>query len=231
MPIQDLVQSDRFIIMVTKNGVVKKTALKDLANINKGGIRALTIRDEDELISVLNSDGEQEVFLATRLGLSIRFSENDVRAMGRIAAGVRGIRLKDDDRVIGAVLLTDGFDILFVSENGFGKCTEKDAFKVQNRGGSGLRNYKITDKTGPLIGITPVNAEEELMIINSSGVIIRIRIADISVSGRVTQGVKLINLGADETVISIAKISKEQLDSEGDLEETEETESTEEATV
>ena len=211
MPIADLEESGRFIIMVTKNGVIKKTPLRDFANIHKGGLRALTIRDEDELISVLNSDGNQEVFLATRLGLSIRFSEGDVRPMGRTAAGVRAIRLKGDDRVIGAVLLVDGFDILFASEKGFGKCTEKDAFKTQNRGGSGLRNYRITDKTGPLIGITPVNNNEELMIINSNGVIIRIRVADISVSGRVTQGVKLINLGEDETVISIAKISEDQI--------------------
>jgi len=215
MPIANLSEEGRFIIMVTKNGVIKKTALKDFANIQKNGIRALTIRDEDELISVLNSDGTQEVFLGTRGGMSIRFSENDVRAMGRIAAGVRAIRLKGDDEVIGATLLIDGFDILFVSENGFGKCTDKNAFKVQNRGGSGLRNYKITDKTGPLIGLTPVNPNEELIIINSSGVIIRIRIADISVKGRVTQGVKLINLGDDETVISIAKITEEQIEAEG----------------
>jgi len=215
MPIADLSEEGRFIIMATKKGVIKKTALKDFANIQKNGIRALTIRDEDELIGVLNSDGTQEVFLGTKGGMSIRFSENDVRAMGRVAAGVRAIKLKGDDEVIGAVLLIDGFDILFVSENGFGKCTHKDAFKVQNRGGSGLRNYKITDKTGPLIGLTPVNPNEELMIINSSGVIIRIRIADISVKGRVTQGVKLINLGDDETVISIAKISEAQIEAEG----------------
>jgi len=227
MPIADLEESDRFIIMITKNGVIKKTPLKDFAKIHKGGLRALTIRDEDELISVLNSDGAQEVFLATRQGLSIRFSEEDVRPMGRTAAGVRAIRLKGNDSVVGAVLLIDGFDILFVSENGFGKCTEKDAFKIQNRGGSGLRNYKITDKTGPLIGITSVNANEELMIINSSGVIIRIRIADISVSGRVTQGVKLINLGDDETVISIAKITQEQI--EGEVEEIEEGEAVDDA--
>jgi len=228
MPISDLTESNRFIIMVTKNGVIKKTALKDFANIHKNGLRALTIRDEDELIAVLNSDGAQEVFLATRLGLSIRFNESDVRAMGRTAAGVRAIRLKGNDQVIGATLLMDGFDILFVSQKGFGKCTHKDAFKVQNRGGSGLRNYKITDKTGELVGITPVNANEELMIINSSGVIIRIRIADISVTGRVTQGVKLINLGEDETVISIAKISEEQIEAEAaDESELEDAEGTE----
>jgi len=219
MPIADLNEDGRFIIMVTKNGVIKKTPLKDFANIHRNGLRALTIRDEDELIAVLNSDGTQEVFLGTRGGMSIRFSESDVRAMGRVAAGVRAIRLRGDDEVIGATLLIDGFDILFVSEKGFGKCTHKDAFKVQNRGGSGLRNYKITDKTGPLIGITPVNSNEELMIINSSGVIIRIRIAEISVKGRVTQGVKLINLGEDETVISIAKITEEQIEAEGTEEE------------
>ncbi|MCL2564498.1 MAG: DNA gyrase subunit A [Defluviitaleaceae bacterium] len=221
MPISAEENSGRFIIMVTKNGVIKKTPLKDFANIHKGGLRALTIKDEDELLIVLNSDGAQEVFLATKNGMSIRFKEEDIRSMGRIAAGVRAIRLKSTDQVIGAVLLMDGFDILFVSEKGFGKCTQKDAFKTQNRGGSGLRNYKITDKTGPLIGITPVNANEELMIINSSGVIIRIRIADISITGRVTQGVKLINLGEDETVVSIAKITEEQIEEE--IEETEET--------
>jgi len=225
MPISGDESSGRFIIMVTKNGVIKKTPLKDFANIHKGGLRALTIKDEDELLTALNSDGAQEVFLATKNGLSIRFKEEDVRPMGRTAAGVRAIRLKATDQVIGAVLLMDGFDILFVSQKGFGKCTQKDAFKTQNRGGSGLRNYKITDKTGPLIGITPVNTNEELMIINSSGVIIRIRIADISVTGRVTQGVKLINLGEDEIVVSIAKITEEQIEEEAEgTEEVEEAE-------
>jgi len=213
MPVDEF-DDGHFLTMITKKGVIKKTVLKDFSNINKAGLRALTIREDDELIAVLNSNGDQDVFIATSHGMGIRFNENDVRPMGRTAAGVRGISLKDDDIVIGAVLLQEGFDILFVSENGFGKCTQIDEFKVQRRGGKGLKNYKITEKTGNLLGISPVNENEELMIINSNGIIIRIRIADISTTGRVTQGVKLINLNNGEKVISIAKISESQIEFE-----------------
>jgi len=213
MPVDEF-DDGHYLTMITKKGVIKKTVLKDFSNINKAGLRALTIREDDELITVLNSNGEQDVFIATSHGMGIRFNENDVRPMGRTAAGVRGISLNNDDDVIGAVLLMEGYDILFVAENGFGKCTQIDEFKVQRRGGKGLKNYKITEKTGNLLGIAPVNENEELMIINSNGIIIRIRIADISTTGRVTQGVKLINLNNGEKVISIAKISESQIEFE-----------------
>ncbi|MDL2248921.1 DNA gyrase subunit A, partial [Tyzzerella sp. OttesenSCG-928-J15] len=211
MPVNEF-DENRHIVMVTKKGTIKKTVLKDFARINKAGLRALTIREDDELIAVLNAEGDQDIFVATKHGMGIRFNESIIRPMGRTAAGVRAIKLNRDDDVIGAVLLEDGFDILFVSENGYGKCTDKSEFKVQNRGGKGIKNYKITEKTGNLLGIAPVNEAEELMIINSGGIIIRIRIADISVTGRVTQGVKLINLNEGEKVISIAKISEEQIE-------------------
>ena len=213
MPIDEF-DDGHYLTMITKKGVIKKTALKDFSNINKAGLRALTIREDDELIAVLNSNGKQDVFIATSHGMGIRFNESDVRPMGRTAAGVRGINLKGDDDVVGAVLLTEGFDILFVSENGFGKCTHFEEFKVQKRGGKGLKNYKITEKTGNLLSISQVNENEELMIINSNGIIIRIRVADISTTGRVTQGVKLINLNNGEKVISIAKISESQIEFE-----------------
>ncbi|MDR2899834.1 MAG: DNA gyrase subunit A [Clostridiales bacterium] len=214
---------EKFLIMVTKKGVIKKTPLSEFANVKKSGLRALTIREEDELIAVLVSGGNDEVFLATHNGMGVRFNESDVRGMGRTAAGVRGIKLRRDDYVVGAVLVKEGFDILFVSEGGFGKRTEHSEFNTQNRGGLGVRVYKISDKTGPLVGISSVNNSEELMLINSNGVIIRIRIADVNITGRVAMGVKLINLHAEEKVISIAKISEDQIvyestDGEEDLE-------------
>ncbi|MBE6012367.1 MAG: DNA gyrase subunit A, partial [Lachnospiraceae bacterium] len=179
--------------------------------INKSGLRALTIREDDELIAVLNTSGDNNIFICTRNGLGIAFNENDVRPMGRTAAGVRGIKLNKNDYAVGANVLKEGYELLFVSELGFGKRTDIDAFAIQKRGGKGLRVYKITDRTGPLTGISLVKDTEEVMLINSSGVIIRLRASDISTLGRVTQGVKLINLNEDEKVISMAKISEEQL--------------------
>ena len=207
-----------YLVMVTKNGTIKKTSLDLFENIRKGGLIALNIREDDELMAVLRTDGGKNIFVATRNGMGIRFGEGDVRPMGRTAAGVRAIEMTGDDYVVGAGVFSEDelgdAHVLFVSANGYGKCTDADVFRAQRRKGKGLRVYKITEKTGPLAGVCMVNEREGLMIINSEGVIIRLRVADISVQGRVTQGVKLINLGEGVTVVSVAKIAED--DGEGE---------------
>ena len=198
---------DEFFVMVTKQGVIKKTATSNFANVNKAGKRALTLRDDDEIISILETKEDSEVFVGTKQGLGIRFSLSEVRAMGTVAAGVRAINLNDDDFVVGSDVLKADSDILIVSELGLGKKSKKDDFPSQKRGGKGRKIYKITPKTGDIAGICQVKPEDEVMLINSGGVIIRIKIEQISTLGRVTQGVKLFNVADGETVISLAKIA------------------------
>ena len=211
IPVRDM-KTEGYLVMVTKKGIIKKTSLEAFSKIKTKGLLAVNLREDDELISVLLTDGKKELFLATKLGMGIRFKEENVRPMGRQSSGVRGIRLRKDDIVVGAEVLEDGNKILFVSHNGFGKCTGYDEFTMQSRGGIGLKAYKITEKTGEIIGVTLVNDKEELMIINSEGVIIRIRINDISTTSRVTQGVKLINLDENANVVSIAKIAEDHIE-------------------
>ena len=216
IPIKDF-SEDEYFVMVTRHGIIKKTHLDVFKNINKSGIRALTIKDGDELISVLKAKEEDEVFVATNLGMGIMFNLSDVRPMGRAAAGVKAITLNPADKVIGSEVVDFDRNMLLCSELGFGKVTEMDQFRHQKRGGKGLKVYKVTPKTGSLIGISQVNENDELMLINSEGVIIRLRIEDISIRGRVTQGVKLIDLKDDQSVINMAKISVDEIDDE-DLE-------------
>ncbi|MCL1935178.1 MAG: DNA gyrase subunit A [Defluviitaleaceae bacterium] len=201
-----------YFVMVTKNGIIKKIKTESFKNTNKSGKRGLTLKDEDEIISVLEAFEDSSVFVATKQGMGIMFSLTDVRATGVIAAGVKSIKLKQDDIVVGAEVLKEDSNILFVSEQGFGKTTKIGAFRTQSRGGTGLKIYKITEKTGRLVGICQANSEDEIMLINSSGIIIRLKISDISVQSRVTQGVKLINLNENETVVSMAKISTDKID-------------------
>ena len=201
---------NEYLMMVTKKGVVKKTAMSHFSSIRKAGLIALSFKDDDELMTVLRTDGEKEIFVATYNGKGLRFHEKDVRAMGRTAAGVRAMRLEEDNFIVGADTLDDDCKILFVSEKGFGKCTDKEEFVLRHRGGKGVGIYKITERTGPVIGVAKVNDKEELMLINSEGVILRIRVADVSNQGRVTQGVKLIQLAEGATVVRIAKIAEEE---------------------
>jgi len=209
-------QWDGYLIMVTKNGVIMRSKLSAFAKINKSGLNALSIRDEDKLITVLRSDGNREVFLATSRGRGIRFVETDVRATGRGAFGVRGMKLREGDHIIGATV-ADG-QVLLVSANGIGKCTPLEDCRGQNRGGLGIIIYKPTDRTGSLVGVEAVHENDELMLINSEGVIIRIRIADISVRGRYAAGVKLINMKDGVTVVGLAKIPESYI---GEAEESE----------
>jgi DNA gyrase subunit A len=213
MPVRELDENTSFI-MVTKHGVIKKISADSFKNIRRGGLRAVNLRDEDDLIAVRRLDGNKDIFVATKFGMTIRFSQSDLRSLGRTAAGVRAINLNEGDEVIGAEVIEDGLKLLIVSEKGYGKCTDTASFRVQSRGGKGLKAYKITEKTGNAVGIAMVNDNEELMLVTSEGVIIRIRVKDISTVGRVAQGVKLINVDEGVTVMSIAKVSEDCVEEE-----------------
>ncbi len=213
---KDYSDDSGYLMMITKNGIIKKTPTNLFNNIRKSGLIAVNLRDNDELISVQKTDGNKEIFVVTYKGMAIRFNENDLRSLGRTAAGVKAINLNEGDSVIGAEIIDPEKKVLIVSEKGYGKCTESDSFKVQNRGGKGLKAYKITEKTGNIVGLAMVNDNEELIMVTSQGVIIRIRVRDISTVGRVTQGVKLINLNDDVTVVSMAKISEEDIEEENE---------------
>ena len=221
IPVKDYLDGE-YLMMITRKGVVKKTEISQFQNVRKGGLIALHLRDDDELISVLKTDGNKNIFIATKNGMGIRFSEDDIRPMGRTAAGVRGIRLRGGDKVVGAELMEEGYKILFVSEKGYGKCTKINEFNLQRRGGKGVKIYRITDKTGCIVGISSINDNEEMMLITSEGVIIRIRVKEISTSGRVAQGVKLINLDENIQLMSIAKIAEDELEQEEEVEQEQE---------
>lgn len=199
---------DSYLVMATKKGLIKKTPLKDYANVRKTGLAAITLREDDELIEVKFTDGKQEIILATKYGQCIRFSEEDVRATGRTSMGVRGINLADRDEVIGMQLTVQGSDLLIVSEKGMGKRTSISEFTAQNRGGKGVKCYKIMEKTGNVVGVKAINEDDEIMIINTEGIIIRMKCEGISLLGRITSGVKLINLPEGDKVASIAKVRK-----------------------
>lgn len=206
LTVKDGEEKEGFLFMGTKQGVVKKTPIADFKNIRKSGLIAINLRDGDELLKVKMTHGDADIIIATRNGLAIKFNEQDVRPMGRTASGVRAIRLKDDDYAVCLDIAVEGEKFLVISEYGYGKRTPLDEYKVQNRGGMGLLTYKVTDKTGPVVGATVCRYDDEMMLINSNGVAIRINVDDISVSGRSTMGVKLMRTLDDEAVVAIAKI-------------------------
>lgn len=210
VPVRDF-EKDDYLVMVTKSGVIKKTDMSAFANIRKTGITAVNLREGDELIAAFLTDGSKNIFAATRNGMGIMFDENDVRPMGRTATGVKAITLSDDDYVVSADFADKEDKLLNVTENGYGKRTDAEAFNVQHRGGKGVKIHQITDKTGLLSGVIKVSDNEELMIVTSEGVIIRLRGKEISTFGRVSQGVKLINLDDGVTVAGIAKINEEDI--------------------
>ena len=198
---------DRCLFMATKKGVVKKTYVRDFAHIRKTGIQAINIQEDDELIEVKSTNGEKDIILVTRNGQCIRFDECDVRPTGRSSMGVRGINLVDDDEVVGMQMHTQGEYLLIVSDKGLGKLTRIDEFGVQKRGGKGVRCYKITDKTGNVVGAKAVDEDSEIMIINTEGIIIRMAVDKISVLGRNTSGVRLINMDIANNV-KVASFTK-----------------------
>ena len=223
IPIKDY-RDGWYLFMATKKGIVKKTAITDYANVRKTGLAAITLREDDELIEVKFTDDSQDIFLVTKYGQCIRFHETDVRSTGRVSMGVIGMSLADGDEVVGMQLNTQGEHLLIVSERGLGKRTSIDEFTAQNRGGKGVKCYKITEKTGNLVGVKAVNDDNEIMIINTEGIIIRMKVSDISILGRVTSGVKLINMENDVTVASITKVKEdERLEGEEAAEDAEET--------
>lgn len=211
---------NQYLFMATEHGLVKKTPLREYNNVRKKGLAAITLREDDSLIEVKITDNEKEILLVTKYGQCIRFDEKDVRSTGRTSMGVRGINLADRDVVIGMQVHTQGDCLLVVSEKGIGKRTAMGEFTVQNRGGKGIKCYKITEKTGDVIGMKAVNEDDEIMMINSEGIIIRTSCAEISKLGRVSSGVKLINLNENEKVVSLAKVRKAS--KEIDVEETSE---------
>ncbi len=194
------------LFMVTRKGIVKKTALSEFANIRKNGLAAINLRDDDELIEVKTTEADREIFLVTKQGMCIRFKETDVRATGRTSMGVIGMNLSDGDEIIGMQLQTQGDSLLIVSENGMGKRTYLEEFTVQKRGGKGVKCYKITEKTGDVIGVKAVTDDNEIMMITTEGIIIQLRMQDISTLGRITSGVKMINLDEGIKVAQIAKV-------------------------
>ena len=201
---------NKYLLLATKNGIVKKTDREEFKNINKAGLIAIGLREDDELIGVKVTDGNKDVLLVTKEGMSIRFDENDIRPMGRSAMGVKGITLSNDDKVVSLSLCEEGTDVLVVSENGFGKRTDINEYRTQIRAGKGIKTYNIAEKTGKLVGAEMVNEDDEMMIINSDGVLIRLRVNEISLFGRVTSGVKLMKTDDEVNVVSISKIKMEE---------------------
>ena len=202
--------NQEYLLLATKNGIVKKTKREEFKNINKSGLIAIGLREDDELIGVRATDGNEEVILVTKEGMSIRFDENDIRHMGRTAMGVKGISLNPNDQVVAMNLCSEGNELLVVSENGFGKRTSIDEYRAQIRAGKGIKTYNIADKTGDIVGAQMVSEDDDMMIINSDGVLIRLRVNEISLFGRVTSGVKLMKTDDEVNIVSIAKIKAEE---------------------
>lgn len=203
-------EEGRYLFMATKKGIVKKTPIVDYANVRKTGLAAISLREEDELIEVKATDNTKDIILVTKFGQCIRFRETDVRVTGRVSMGVRGINLMDNDEVVGMQMSSQGDYLLFVSENGMGKRTAVSEFTVQLRGGKGVKCYKITEKTGNVVGVKAVNEENEMMLITTEGIIIRIPCSGISILGRITSGVKLMDVAENITVASIAKVREKK---------------------
>ena len=205
IPVKDY-EDNKNLFMVTRNGIVKKTPVMEYSNVRKNGLAAINLRDDDELIEVKITDADTEIFLVTRHGMCIRFKETDVRATGRMSMGVIGMNLDDGDEIVGMQLDSQGDSLLIVSENGMGKRTYLEEFSVQKRGGKGVKCYKITEKTGYVVGVKATNDDHEIMMITTEGIIIQLRVEDISILGRITSGVKMINLDKGVKVAQIAKV-------------------------
>ena len=219
IPIREYTEG-HFLFMATKKGIVKKTPITDYANVRKTGLAAINLREDDELIEVKKTDNNQDIFLVTKYGQCIRFKETDVRKTGRTSMGVIGMNLTDGDEVVGMQMESQGDSLMIVSEKGLGKCTLISEFTTQNRGGKGVKCYKITEKTGNIVGVKAVNHDNEIMLITTEGIIIRLQCADISVLGRITSGVKMINLTDGVTVASIAKVRDKDPEAEVNSEKT-----------
>ena len=215
IPIKEY-EDGKYLFMATKKGLVKKTPIQDYMNVRKTGLAAISLREDDLLIEVKVTDNAQDILLVTKYGQCIRFNEKDVRSTGRVSMGVRGMNLSDNDEIIGMQMSSQGKDMLIVSEKGMGKRTSMEEFTKQNRGGKGVKCYKITEKTGNVVGMKAVDEESEIMINNTEGIVIRMKCSDISQYGRITSGVKLINLPEKEKVASVAKVRTASAEIDGE---------------
>ena len=213
------IDEESFLMFVTRRGTVKRTAQSLFKNIRSNGIRALSLDEGDELMTVLQTDGGCKIIIATKDGVSVCFDENDVRSMGRDAVGVRGIRLREGDLVVGAGIAAEGSTLLSITENGYGKRTEVSEYSVQNRGGMGVKNYNVTEKTGLVADVKVVTGQEDLLVISNDGTMIRMDVGSISVLGRSTQGVRVMRLGGETKVISVATAEKDEADAEAEAEQ------------
>ena len=207
IPVDDSSNEELYLLLATKKGIVKKTKREEFKNINKSGLIAIGLRSDDELIDVKITNGKKDVLLVTENGMSIRFNETDIRPMGRTAMGVKGITLSGDDRVVSMNLTDEGHELLVVSEKGFGKRTDINEYRVQSRAGKGIKTYNIFEKTGKIVGAEMVDEKDQMMLINSDGILIRLQVEGISIYGRVTSGVKLMKTEDEVNVVSIAKIN------------------------
>ena len=213
------IDEESFLMFVTRRGTVKRTAQSLFKNIRSNGIRALSLDEGDELMTVLQTDGGCKIIIATKDGMSVCFDENDVRSMGRDAVGVRGIRLREGDLVVGAGIAAEGSTLLSITENGYGKRTEVSEYSVQNRGGMGVKNYNVTEKTGLVADVKVVTGQEDLLVISNDGTMIRMDVGSISVLGRSTQGVRVMRLAGETKVISVATAEKDEADAEAEAEQ------------
>jgi DNA gyrase subunit A len=204
-----------YVMMVTKKGVMKKTDLSDFANTRKNGIIAINLKKDDKLIDAKITDGKQEILIGTNLGMAIRFTESDIRPMGRSAAGVRAIRLGKNDFVVGLVAVKrSGTTILVVTDRGYGKRSELNDYRMTRRGGKGVITFKSSDKNGKLISIREVQDNDDLMIITNKGIMIRQHVSDLRIMGRNTQGVRLIRLDANDTISAVASVVGDEVEAE-----------------
>ncbi|WP_411350382.1 DNA gyrase C-terminal beta-propeller domain-containing protein [Paenibacillus sp. WLX2291] len=219
IPVQDF-EGDQYLFFATRQGVVKKTRLDDYTNIRKGGLIAINMREDDELIQVKLTDGKQDIIMGTAYGMSIRFNENNVRSMGRSATGVKGITLDEGDRLVGMDLIQDDLKVLIVTAKGYGKRTPGEEYRLQTRGGKGIKTMNVTDKNGELSGLKVVGEDDDLMIITTSGTLIRMGIETISTMGRNTQGVRLIHIRDEDSVATVCITEKSEEPKEDELEET-----------
>jgi DNA gyrase subunit A len=200
---------EAYVLLCTRKGVIKKTRLDAYSNPRRGGIIAITLDDDDELIAASRTNGRHEVILATSDGKSIRFPEDQVRAMGRAAGGVRGMTLREGDRVVGMEILSPGATILTVTERGYGKRTPLEDYRVQRRGGMGIITIRTSERNGPVVSVAQVVDDDEVMLITDGGKVLRARVAGISTMGRATQGVRIMNLADDEKIASMARLAEQ----------------------
>ena len=213
--------NDQYLFFITKMGTVKRTGVSEFANIRNSGLIALTLRDGDELSNVLTTDGKQDVLIGTHLGYAVRFNESAVRSMGRTAAGVRGINLRENDYVVGSGVVKDSDEVLVISEKGYGKRTSASEYPTKGRGGKGIKTANVTEKNGPLSGVTVIDGTQDIMVITDDGIMIRFKVDNVSQTGRSTIGVRLIKVGDNSKVASLAVVPAEADQEVGDAEETE----------